>query len=449
MSVIILRGDAQHLPLPDASVDLICTSPPYWNQRSYRDNGEHYAGQIGNEATPREYIAALLECTREWTRVLKPSGSIWVVLGDKYSDRADGGPSSARSHREDQAEVLPPGRSSTAFARRKSLLMLPERYRIGCIDELGLIARAKVVWHKPTPMPESAPDRVVTAHEDVIHLVKSERYFSAVNELRRPLAHAGRKAGATAFGSRDTNHARAATGQYDGQNPLGAMPGSVWEIPFQPLTIPPHIGVEHHAAYPAALPRRIIQGWSPSGICAECGEGRRPVATSVVLNLNRPQARRAQQLADRARLTEDHLRALLTVGLGDTGRSAATQSGTGKNTPEIYALAAEARAVLGGYAREYLLRRPAGLSYACACAQPDAPTRRAVVADPFGGTGTTALVADMLGRIGVTVDKSADYCRATQWRTTDPGERARALGVPKPPPVPDGQRSLFDDLEAS
>jgi hypothetical protein len=70
------------------------------------------------------------------------------------------------------------------------------------------------------------------------------------------------------------------------------------------------------------------------------------------------------------------------------------------------------------------------------------------VVDPFGGTGTTSLVADVLGRTGITVDRSADYCRLARWRTRDPGERARALGVPKPPPVPEGQASLFD-LEAS
>ena len=41
------------------------------------------------------------------------------------------------------------------------------------------------------------------------------------------------------------------------------------------------------------------------------------------------------------------------------------------------------------------------------------------------------------------------YCRLARWRTRDPAERARALGVPKPLPVPEGQRSLFDELEAS
>ena len=78
-----------------------------------------------------------------------------------------------------------------------------------------------------------------------------------------------------------------------------------------------------------------------------------------------------------------------------------------------------------------------------------APTRPALIVDPFGGSGTTALVASLLGRNAVTIDRSGDYCRLARWRCYDPAERARALGVPKPPPVPEGQASLFDDLEAS
>jgi len=86
--VVVLRGDAAHLPLPDGSVDLIVTSPPYFGQRDYRDGGESLKGQIGNEETPREYVDALLACTREWMRVLKPEGSIFVNLGDKYNSAA-------------------------------------------------------------------------------------------------------------------------------------------------------------------------------------------------------------------------------------------------------------------------------------------------------------------------------------------------------------------------
>ena len=81
--------------------------------------------------------------------------------------------------------------------------------------------------------------------------------------------------------------------------------------------------------------------------------------------------------------------------------------------------------------------------YACACSDTTAPTTPAVVLDPFGGTGTTALVAKALGRTGITVDMSADYCRLASWRTNDPGQRAAARQVEKPDPVPADQLDLF------
>jgi hypothetical protein len=70
------------------------------------------------------------------------------------------------------------------------------------------------------------------------------------------------------------------------------------------------------------------------------------------------------------------------------------------------------------------------------------PTRHAVVLDPFVGTGTVPLVADVLGRHGVGVDLSADYCRLAAWRIQDPAQRAKAARVDKPPPVIDGQLTL-------
>src|SRR6266487_4468995 len=85
VTAIVLRGDARHLPLPDASVDLIVTSPPFFKQRDYQDAGVSMPGQIGSEATWQEWLANLLDATREWVRVLKPDGNLFVELGDKYS----------------------------------------------------------------------------------------------------------------------------------------------------------------------------------------------------------------------------------------------------------------------------------------------------------------------------------------------------------------------------
>ena len=58
------------------------------------------------------------------------------------------------------------------------------------------------------------------------------------------------------------------------------------------------------------------------------------------------------------------------------------------------------------------------------------------------------LTAAVLGRTGIGIDRSGGYCRAARWRTRDPGERARVIGAPKPPPAADGQGELFDPLEA-
>ena len=411
MSVVILRGDAACLPLPDESVDLIVTSPPYWKQRDYRDQGQSMPGQIGAEETPAEYIEALLACTREWARVLKPGGSLFVNLADKYATRS--------------------GQSRSGVAE-KSLLNLPHRYAIGCTDNLGLIQRGEIVWHKTSAMPESVDDRCAVRHEHLFHLTREPRYFSAVNEIREPhqpqsLARSRRNRftpdmSQQGIGSPNTQDPA------DSCHPLGRLPGSVWEIPAVPLIVPEWLeharccggrkrpgcedGLGHHAAFPPALARKCILGWSPPGICLACGEGRRPVTTA-----DRPSG----QTTRIARLAS-----------GQANR-AATDGGTSPTTP--------------GVAASTLNRRITG--YACACPGLDAPARPAVILDPFSGTGTTQMVASVLGRIGIGVDRSMDYARIARWRTSDPGERARALGLPKPPPVPEGQGSLFDVREAS
>lgn len=426
MSVAVLRGDAAHLPLPDESVDLVVTSVPYWGLRSYTDGGKHYEGQIGSEETPQEWLEALWRCTAEWMRVLKPTGSIFVNCGDKYaaghggrSTESEGDNIRARrtrpatehwtgseSHPSKSTSVIAPG------FRPKTLMLLPQRYAIGCMDRLSLIARETIVWHKPNPIPESARDRCGRAHEDVFHFVRQPRYFAALDEIREP--HTGNTHARRADGRMSPKELAAVAAGHrrgflpeDQENPLGKAPGSVWTIQSQPLAVPADLGTDHFAAFPMELPRRIILGWSPSGICLECGEGRRP-----------------QVLRE---IGPDHQGRIGTLHGGDRAR-------IGHATE---------RKMLDGLS----LRTITG--YACACPDPSAPTRPSVVLDPFGGTGTVSVVADVLGRIGITVDRSMDYARLAKWRTSDPGERARALGVPKPPKQVDGQGDLFSIGEAT
>lgn len=412
MTAVVLRGDARRLPLPDACADLIVCSPPYFGLRSYTDGGAHYSGQIGSEATPAEYIAALAECTREWVRVLKPSGSLFVNLGDKYATRSTGQPAwSGSSNLTGGRQRMVQAARPLDDGRPKSLLGLPWRYALACIDELGLILRAEIIWDKPNGLPESVTDRVRRSHEQVFHFTVRPRYYAAVDEIREPQVKirsgipGGRgNPGTSVNEGRLKNNTLASCEP----NPLGKLPGSVWSIPSAPLVVPERLGVDHFAAYPPELVRRIVLGWSPPGVCVVCGEGRRPVTDKRYVKGQSG-----------------------TSGFKKDGREPLGRlNGTGMaGKPAMDALVS----ITG---------------YACACPQPDAPTRPALVVDPFGGTGTTALVASVLGRLGITVDMSGDYCRLAAWRTRDPGERARALGVPKPPPVPDGQGSLWDELPA-
>lgn len=474
MSALVLRGDARSLPLPDASVDLIVTSPPFWGQRDYQDGGQSLAGQIGSEETPGEWLEALWDCTREWMRVLKPSGSLFVELGDKYSQRVQVRRSSHQpgifpgkfgefaepwAERATKGAVRMPQQSvmeagSGRYVPEKSLLALPWRYAIGCVDRLGLILRRDIVWSKTSALPESVTDRCASRHEYLFHLVKQSRYYSAVDEIREPhspTTHPGRTRSVGNKSGNGVTH-RTFAGNTDQFNALGKLPGSVWEMGTTPLVVPAHLGLEDHfAAFPFELPRRCILGWSPPAVCLECGEGRFPVVQASRLLDGAP--------VDGTWQTEVNGHALGPQGVGHwryatdrrilgyacvctpyTDHEAVGRTATRRDRvpPATRPQGTYGRKQAGEYERvgpwrEYHLDRWNA-----------PPARPAVVADPFGGTGTTALVADVLGRHGISFDLSAGYCRTARWRTTDPGERARAMQVPKPPPVPDGQGSLFD-----
>jgi DNA modification methylase len=443
VTAVVLRGDARALPLPDGCVDLICTSPPYWALRSYSDNGEHYDGQIGSEATPAEYLAALLECTREWVRVLKPSGSLFVDLGDKYATRYSSTRGGGRAGLNGDDDSRGRSGQNHTGAGEKSLLGLPWRYALACMDQLGLILRRDIIWSKPNGLPESVTDRCRSSHEYLFHFTVQPRYYAAVDEIREPHTMRPQR---RPNGRPDDLTPRQGqpkqtwpTAQRDevgvDGHPLGKLPGSVWDIPSQPLTVPAALGVDHFAAFPMELPRRCVLGWSPPGVCTACGEGRRPIA----------------ERASRERHNNGRH--------GPTGLSPDNTHGKYASTLDIvpdyritgYACACSQDVPLPG--RDVTADGSTATTYRDPAEDRAGqghlpPTRPALVVDPFAGTGTTMLVASALGRIGIGVDRSADYCRLAKWRTSDPGELAKALQVEKPPAQANGQEALFDRQEA-
>ena len=287
---------------------------------------------------------------------------------------------------------------SAGLARNRSEVVAIRRSRarqffdVGVADEPHLFALASgVLTHnsKPNGLPESVTDRVRRSHEQWFHFTKEPRYYAAVDEVREPQVRPHDPPRPMGVRNKTPRHTEAAdyTGWKDHSvscHPLGKLPGSVWSIPSEPLRVPESLGVDHFAAFPQEWPRRIILGWSPPGVCVECGEGRRPVVAKE----------------------KD-----VYYGEGEF-RSGAQQVKDG---------AAEV-----GWKQDEKWRTTATITgYACACDDPTAPTRPAVVLDPFGGTGTTAMVARALGRHGVSLDLSLDYLRLAEWRVWESGHSSK------------------------
>lgn len=147
----VMCGDAheQLRKLPDGIVDLVVTSPPYYRQRDYR--GE--AGQLGQEQTPEEYVERLRGVFRECLRVVKSSGSLWLVIGDKYVDGEQ--------------------------------LGMPWRIALALKDD-GWILRSDIIWHKPNAMPSAVKTRPTTDHEYVFFFTKTKDYYYDCDAIREP-----------------------------------------------------------------------------------------------------------------------------------------------------------------------------------------------------------------------------------------------------------------------
>lgn len=182
----ILVGDCIEMmrTLPDQSVHTCITSPPYFGLRDYGVDG-----QIGLEASPREFIESLVAVFREVRRVLRDDGTLWVNLGDSYASGGRGGGGRYMAERGDgawQGKGDATGwRSAPAGWKHKDLLGLPWRLAIALQDE-GWYLRQDIIWHKPNPMPESIKDRCTKAHEYLFLLSKGPRYYFDQDAIREP-----------------------------------------------------------------------------------------------------------------------------------------------------------------------------------------------------------------------------------------------------------------------
>ena len=186
----ILQGDVLEVlkKIPDESIDLIITSPPYYGLRDYG-----VEGQIGLEETFEEYLEKMLKITAELKRVLKKTGQFWLNMGDCYGTGAgaDKRPGIKQATNTGTVKKKPmPG-------FQKCLLMQPERLAIAMIDRQGWILRNKVKWAKQvylrkegrtvgSVMPTSVKDRFNESGEELYFFVKSKKYYSDLDAVRIP-----------------------------------------------------------------------------------------------------------------------------------------------------------------------------------------------------------------------------------------------------------------------
>lgn len=182
----VLIGDAltRLRELPDSSIDCIVTSPPYWGLRDYG-----VSEQIGLEASFDDFLMRLLDVFAECYRVLKPSGSMWINMGDSYSHSGgQGGGGKQATNR---------GSSTKASRRQGQGVNLPQKSIIGqpwrlafALQEAGWTLRSDIIWSKPNPMPESVRDRPSRSHEYLFFFVKSRRYYYDAKAIAEPIADA-------------------------------------------------------------------------------------------------------------------------------------------------------------------------------------------------------------------------------------------------------------------
>jgi DNA modification methylase len=361
------------------------TSPPYFGLRDYGDDG-----QIGLEDSLDAYISELMAMFDELRRVVRDDGSVWLNLGDSYGDR-------------------------------KQKLLVPHRVAIE-LQEAGWIVRNDVTWVKPNPMPSSVKDRLNTTTEQVFHLTPASDYWYNLDAIREPHAESSHErmksdAPVKPTPERDLEQAHAQSGgvNEDGNlHPAGKNPGDVFQVATKPFSD------AHFAVYPPELCEKPLKATCPPTVCAECGAPyeRTEIEDETVPtpNTDRKQGRRALELFEDSDLSHQHLRALRSVGVTDAGQAQEVYDGHGNNTKPVERMAAKAKDVLGGYAREFLgeVRGETEWEQACDCDTDE--TQPGVALDPFAGAGTTCLVAKRLGRRFIGIDISEEYVAMAQSR---------------------------------
>lgn len=261
----IINGNSLEVlkTIPDNSIDCCITSPPYWGLRDYG-----HEEQLGCEKHFKDFVINLSNVFDEVQRVLKPTGTCFINLGDTYGGSGSGTTKNADTSKyvenSKQVYVLPNGTSKASqfrgTAMNKSLCMIPERFAIEMIDR-GWCLRNQIIWHKPNQMPSSAKDRFTVDFEKVFFFVKQPTDYYFKQQLEPYTEPLDRWAGQMVRGNYKTKTEQFAVRERNGRdmrpNPEGKNMRTVWSINTEPST------EAHFATYPQRLVERMLKAGCP------------------------------------------------------------------------------------------------------------------------------------------------------------------------------------------
>ena len=215
---LLICGDALRALrlLPDASVQTVLTSPPYWSLRDYR-----IEDQIGRDDTLDSYIRSIVGAFEEVRRVLRPDGTVWLNVGDSYTSGNRRYRAPDRKNRARAMQVRP---RTPEGLKPKDLIGVPWRL-VFALQDAGWWVRSEVIWYKPNAHPESVRDRPTKAHETVFLLSKEQNYYYDIVAI---------------------------------PGPNGRRLRSVWEIPTEPIKRADGHEDDHPAMMPLTLARQCV-----------------------------------------------------------------------------------------------------------------------------------------------------------------------------------------------
>jgi len=411
--------------LPADYFDCVVTSPPYWGLRDYG-----VAGQIGLEPTLGEHLAVMVDVFNEVRRVMKPSATLWLNYGDCYATSPNGrsAADTKAAGNDDRTFRDKPFSTVGGLLKAKDLCMIPNRLAIA-LQEAGWWVRSEIIWGKTNPMPDSSGNyRPSTAHEKIFMLTKSDD-----GEVYR-----ARDTGEISFRPDLTERCALITDR-DRDGARWLKMGVYYDAEAGKRSGRPGLtGNEHNRhslgeAIPAAQRRAPTKVKMPDGWdTGDGGHGTRH--------------RRGREAGKMIEVTPRHQGHINHTGLDELGRGDGRLLRNYEPAPvAVWPMATRS------FSEAHFATFPPELAERCILAGCPVGGR---VLDPFGGSGTTALVAASLGRPSTIIELNPEYATLARARIEsafmgkEEGSRhiVKQLGKYK---APFEAGSLFAGIEAA